>query len=122
MEISVAAQAGEIGRCALTGLALGVVYDLLRGLRRLQPRLTGLADLVFDGVFWWAMLWLMLVPGQGRLRLYDLIAVFLGLLLWFLTVGPFFLRLWVRILRTAGRFLSFLFRPLTKILKALISG
>lgn len=117
MEISVSAQAEEFALSCLLGLALSLFYDLLRGLRRVSPRLTVPADLAFGGVFCWALLWFMLVPGQGQFRLYNFAGMFLGVLLWFLTAGPVFLRGWVRVLQTIRRFLSLIFRPFTKFFK-----
>ena len=117
MELSVAAQGWEFVLSVLVGLALSLGYDLLRGMRRVAPGLTWLLDLVFGGAFCWTLLWFMLVPGNGQFRLYNLLGIGLAAVLWFLTAGPVVLRLWVRVLLTIRRVLSFLMRPLTSFFK-----
>ena len=75
------AAAGLLSAIAL-GAALGILYDLLRPLRRRAGRASSLADLLFAllagiGAFCCAM-----SAESGRLRIWELAASLMGFLLW----------------------------------------
>lgn len=98
MEQPVSLQLLQLGAAVLTGAALGVLYDLLRVLRR-RGRHTAL----FDGVFCLALLCTLLLfafyPGRGELRIFMLIGIGAGAALYFLMVSPLTVRLFDGILR-----------------------
>ena len=80
-----------------SGVLLGILYDLFRGLRRLRHGLTLPCDLMFSLAFFLSLL-LTTVYTRG-LRLYQLLGLFLGWSLWNFTLSPGFLSLWLRLLR-----------------------
>ncbi len=74
--------AAALGQALLLGLALGLLYDLLRPLRHRAGRAAPLLDLLFSllaGAS--SFLFAMRAPG-GRMGLWELAAALLGFLLW----------------------------------------
>ena len=92
MELPVTLQAAEFAASVLLGLALSVLYDALRALRRLRPRLTLPLDVLFALTVAAALLLFALYPGRGLFRLFAFAGLLLGALGYFLTLSPFFLR------------------------------
>ena len=80
------------------GVAYGLHYDLLRGLRRNLRWLTPLLDL------WFVLSWLVgnllfgLYAGDGQFRIYMLVGSLLGSAAYFLTLSrlilPLFSKMW----------------------------
>lgn len=70
------------------GLALGCWYDVLRALRRRHPRLTVPADGLYCLTALLALLAFALYAGRGMMRLFALLGMGLGAMLWFLTLSP----------------------------------
>lgn len=119
MEIPVSAQALTFAQGALLGLGLCLAYDLLRALRQLCPR-TGLAaDALFGLLLTASFLSFALTAGQGQFRLYVFLAVFLTAVLYFLTLSPLMLRVFLGTFPSAGRILRTLFAPVRFFLKFL---
>ena len=77
------------------GAALGILYDLGRGLRRAWSGCTVPMDLLFSVLFLLSLMGLALYTGG--LRIYQLLGLGLGAAAYFLTVGPLILRLWQRV-------------------------
>ena len=117
MEQSVARQGYLVLTAVAMGAVLALIYDLLRGLRRLRPSVTWLMDLIFGLCLLTALIWFLLVPGDGMLRAYDLLAAGGGAGLWFGAVTPCFLPLWQGFLQKIGRLFRLFLAPFTKILK-----
>lgn len=89
MEVNLLTQAVTFGGAVLLGAALGLVYDFFRVLRRRLrlPLLGTVLDLLFwvlvtVGLFLYAIL-----KGGGQLRLYMTVALFLGAVVYFLTLS-----------------------------------
>lgn len=93
MELPVTAQAVQFGLSALLGVGLGLVYDLLRALRRHIRKLTALLDAVFCLTVLCALLLLALYVGHGQLRVFMIPGVALGATAYFLTLSPLAVRL-----------------------------
>lgn len=114
MENYASAQLLNLFHAALTGLAAGVFYDLLRAVRlrrRHSLLLTHLSDglyVLFLGI---SALYLTLRVGQGELRLYLIFGAVVGALLWFSLLADFFRPLWDWWLDTIRAFGSFLWKP-----------
>jgi len=93
-------------RFGLLGLALGVFYDVLRAVRthfRLRRWGTGLLDVLFCLAGLLGFLLLMLRGTDGRLRLYLLLGLGAGFLLYRKTVSLYFLRLLLWVLHLLGQ-------------------
>ena len=95
MEVSVTGQAlAFLGSLALGG-ALGLVYDLFRLLRlRLPWKALGQAlDLLYWPLTVCALFVYAVAAGDGVIRIYFMLGVVLGGVLYFLTLSPWALRL-----------------------------
>ena len=69
MELPLALQGAQLGAAALTGAALGLIYDALRVLRR-HSRAQAALDALFVLACALALVRLTLLPGRGEFRLY----------------------------------------------------
>lgn len=112
MTVEVSRQALEFFGSAALGIALGLVYDLGRVLRREKHGLTIPVDLLFALVFFLS-LWLLSVYVMG-LRLFHCLGVFLGAGAYFLTLSPLVVRLGRKGLRALGRLLGKTLVPVKK--------
>lgn len=88
MELPVGLQLRELELALALGAALGLVYDLLRPLRRGRG-LTALTDLVYVTAVFLSLLAFALYAGRGRLRLFALGAMALSGGLWLQMSGVF---------------------------------
>lgn len=77
MELPVSLQLRELGWALALGAALGLVYRLLRPLRR-GRYLTAAADLVYGLCVLTALLGFALYAGRGRLRLFAVAGIALS--------------------------------------------
>lgn len=119
MELPIALQALQFAISGAAGLGLGLIYDLLRALRRRNRRLAILLDLLFCAMALLLFLLLALYPGHGILRLFMLGGIGLGMILWFLTASRPFLAILDKLLTLLSRVIRLLLAPLVKICKFL---
>ena len=94
MENYVAGQLAALGAAVALGAAGGLVYDLLRVLRRRRPGLTHAADAVFGLVCLLGALWALTRVGGGEPQLYLLLGAGAGMLLYLLAAAPLLRPLW----------------------------
>lgn len=121
MGVDLAAQADALWRALLLGAACAFLYDLLRAvrlLRRTQRWLTAALDLLYVFALVLALTAFTLRVG-GELRLYMLLAVFLGAAAVFAFLSPLLRPLWafwVSILSELLRLAAFPLRAAKKYL------
>lgn len=129
MEQPVVSQAlGFVWTLAL-GAGLGVLYDLLRGLRRSLRWLTPILDGLFALTLLTANVLFALTVGRGEFRLASLFGEAAGLTLWFLTLSRLFCRLSVAFwrgvtfpVRLLGRIVGVFLKKSRKKIKNLFSS
>ena len=129
MEQPLLLQGGQFLWAVALGAALGVVYDLLRGLRRTLRGLTHLADLLFSLTVLISGLLLALYVGDGQYRLFLLLGTVLGATIYFLTLSRIFsaasCMIWRFLtypLRAAARFCKKIVEKLQNFLKNIFSS
>ena len=113
MSVEVGRQSAEFFLAAVTGIGLGLLYDLGRGIRRERPGFTAVVDILF-ALALFLTLCLTAVCTRG-LRLYQCLGIFLGAGIYFLTASPLVLRLWRRFLRMLARGREKILRTLKKL-------
>ena len=84
MELPLSLQGSQFLWSAVVGLCYGLHYDILRALRRNAKLLTHLLDLWFALTFLLGNFLTALYLGNGQFRIFMLIAVALGMTVWFL--------------------------------------
>lgn len=88
------AQLSALGAAAALGAAGGLVYDLLRVLRRRRPGLTHAADGLFALLCLLGALWVLTQVGGGEPQLYMLLGAGAGMALYLLLAAPVLRPLW----------------------------
>ena len=86
MELPVRVQLSELGWALAVGAALGLLYDLMRPLRRGRIS-TAAADLLYSLLLLLTLLAFGLYAGRGRLRVYALSFMTAAFVLYWLTLG-----------------------------------
>ncbi len=114
MELPVSLQGAQFAGAFALGLALAACYDIFRAVRRAHPRLTRPLDALYCLLLLLSLLLYALYPGRGEFRVFFYPGIFLGALLWFLTVSTPFLRA----LRAIGRLIDKIWAFLTAPLRA----
>ena len=117
MTVAVSRQALEFFASAALGVALGLVYDLGRALRRERHGLTIPVDVLFALIFFLSV-WLLSVYVKG-LRLFHCLGIFLGAGAYFLTISPLVVRLGRKGLRALGWLLAKALVPAKKTVEFL---
>ena len=116
----ISAQLISFARAALLGLVAGTVYDLLRCVR-LRQRSSRLLTHLLDGIYVVLALLVLflftLKQGEGEMRLYMLLAIVLGLSVYFLALSPVFTPIWRLWVDTAAEVLALFAKPFLAALR-----
>ena len=110
------------GICLLLGAGLAFVYDIIRILRILVPHHDAIVD-IEDLAFWMFTAWMvfrtLFIYNRGALRAYAFFGMFLGVIVYALTISRVLLHIVRKIVPYIKGFISFLLKPLV-ILKGYI--
>ena len=114
MENHIGAQALSLVISFAVGVAAAVLYDLLRAIRirwkHLAP-LTHILDVLYALAVLFLLLWLALVVGQGKLRLYMITGAGAGAALWWIFPARTLRVVWDFWMDAAVFFIRLLLRP-----------
>lgn len=89
----------------IIGLCIGVLFDLFRAIRkifRVSDFGTYVQDIIFIGLAGIFIINTLILVNNGQIRFYVIIAVLIGMLLYFFTIGRFFfliLQIFLKILK-----------------------
>lgn len=123
MGLSVAKQTADFLLSGALGAAISVLYDLFRVIRRRAGRAPVTA--VLDVLFWLlaagAVLWFSMGAMGGGFRLFGLLGLFLGGVLYFLTLSSAVLFLLSKLLDLLLLAVRALFRPIAAFFRALFA-
>lgn len=128
MELEIKAQAVRLGLALLLGLCTGLIYDLLRPVRRRAGRAAVLLDILFSAAVFVLSFLFAMGAGSGRLGQWELCGILLGFLSYmhFLSVVffPIFerttallirgIRLCKKLIKKAGDSSKFFFKNMRK--------
>lgn len=104
----------------LCGIVIGIGFDIFRVLRksfRTSDMVTYIEDILFGiltGIFLIIMLFIF---NNGQLRFFIFIAIFLGLLLYLLTISKYFIKINVIILTFIKKLVHMILYPIQKLYK-----
>ena len=112
MELPLGLQAAQVGAAALTGVALGVLYDALRAMRRRYARLGPVMDAQFALGLAFALLVLTFGAGRGQFRLFFLPAAAAGLAVYFWLLSRLLLHIFCIILSVLEKFVQLVTWPI----------
>lgn len=123
MILCVSAQAELFMVCAGSGFILGFSYDIIRILRRLF-RHNFIVMAGQDFLYWCVsavfIFMLLLCADDGKIRLFNILGIFLGMIIYFSAISDFIVHFFTKavklILFRPAKFLMKLFNKLFKIL------
>lgn len=117
MEISVSGQAAALGGAFLLGMAVGLIYDLIRIPRAYIhiPLLGEALDLLFWLVVTAAIFLYAITAGDGEVRIFMAAALFGGALVYFLVLSPWIRRFSGLIMSAVFAVWRFIIFPLVKL-------
>lgn len=87
---------------SLTGVVIGVLFDFFRILRRsikTSNTITYIEDILFwilTGLF---LLYIIFKYSFGQLRIYMFVSLIIGIVIYFLTISKYFIKLNIKIIR-----------------------
>ncbi len=98
------------------GIIICILFDIFRALRK-SIKTSDTITYVEDAIFWIItavfLIYLIFVLNSGNLRIYNFIGLFLGVVIYYLTVSKYFMKILVKIL-------TFFKKVITKILVILL--
>jgi len=119
MEISIAEQTRALLLAGAAGVAFGLLYDILRIVRRAFK--SALLTAALDLIFWLASavgaLCFMLAVTGGRLRLFTAVGAALGAAFYFLTLSSVVLAVGFAVTKILRKLLIFAARPIKALLR-----
>ena len=104
----------------LCGIVIGIGFDIFRVLRKsfgTSDMVTYIEDILFGiltGIFLIIMLFIF---NNGQLRFFIFVAIFLGLLLYLLTISKYFIKINVIILAFIKKLVHMMLYPIQKLYK-----
>lgn len=117
METSLYGQLFEVAAALLLGAGMGFVYDCMKIIRgRLPMRwLTALLDILFWVVCAAMAFWFAMTFGGGELRLFSLLAMALGIVVYFLLLSVYIRAAGFSLIDGAAELFRLLFRPFAAV-------
>ena len=111
LNVSISNQCFVFAVCIFCGGAIGFLFDLFRITRRLF-RTSNIFATTEDIVFWIVasavFFAVVLKISSGEIRFFQLVALFIGTVLYFLTISPLIIKVSVLVLRFVARVLIFI--------------
>jgi hypothetical protein len=119
MDISLISQTAEFALALLLGAGLGFVYDCMRIARGRIPLrgVTAALDMLFWAVCAGASFWFAMSVGGGKLRLFAMLAIALGIIVYFSLLSVFVRAVGFVIADGIIELFRVVFRPVFAVLK-----
>lgn len=104
----------------LVGSIIGIFFDCFRILRKVT-KTSDLMTALEDGIFWILtglfLIYMIFVFNNGEIRLFLILGAFVGLILYFMTISKFFVKLSIKIIQFVNQYF---FRPILKVILLLL--
>lgn len=107
----------------LTGLVIGILFDIFRILRRsfkTTDFITYLEDIIFWILTGCIMLFSIFIFNNGEIRSYVFIGIAIGIILYMLVISRFFIRISVNIIKFIKRILSYPIKLIKNVVTKII--
>lgn len=107
----------------LTGLVIGILFDIFRILRKsfkTTDFITYLEDIIFWILTGCIMLFSIFIFNNGEIRSYVFIGIAIGIILYMLVISRFFIRISVNIIKFIKRILSYPIKLIKNIVTKII--
>lgn len=107
----------------LTGIVIGILFDIFRILRKsfkTADFITYLEDIIFWILTGCIMLFSIFIFNNGEIRSYVFIGIAIGIILYMLVISRFFIRISVNIIKFIKRILSYPIKLIKNIVTKII--
>lgn len=107
----------------LTGLVIGILFDIFRILRKsfkTTDFITYLEDIIFWILTGCIMLFSIFIFNNGEIRSYVFIGIAIGIILYMLVISRFFIRISVNIIKFIKRILSYPIKLIKNVVTKII--
>ena len=107
----------------LTGIVIGILFDIFRILRKsfkTTDFITYLEDIIFWILTGCIMLFSIFIFNNGEIRSYVFIGIAIGIILYMLVISRFFIRISVNIIKFIKRILSYPIKLIKKVVTKII--
>ena len=107
----------------LTGLVIGILFDIFRILRKsfkTADFITYLEDIIFWILTGCIMLFSIFIFNNGEIRSYVFIGIAIGIILYMLVISRFFIRISVNIIKFIKRILSYPIKLIKNVVTKII--
>ena len=117
MELGISLQAYQAATAWLFGMGIGICYDILKAFRLvfLKGKRGIFLDILFSLMLLVALLFQGMYLGRGSLRIFMLLANFLGLLVYFRVLSVYVLLVLEKVLVKVLKIVQFILGPIAKI-------
>lgn len=120
MQISTISQVYSFGIFLITGILIGFIFDIFRIVRK-TFKSSDLVTYIEDMLFWiicgLILIYSIFIFNNGEIRAYIFIAIFLGIIIYILTISHFFVIIGYKFSNFVKNMLLNIFFILLKILK-----
>ena len=119
MHTQVSQQAAACALALLVGVGAGILYDVLRAVRRRfkSAAVTAVCDVLFCVVCFVVLFFYGMTAGGGKQRVFYIAVACVGGAVYFLTVSRFLLRFWLKMLELGLKGLGFAAKPFKMVVK-----
>lgn len=104
----------------ITGMVLGIVFDIFRILRKsfkTSDLVTNIEDILFGIITGIVLLFTIFLFNNGELRLYLFLGIIFGIILYLLLISKYFIKINVEIIKIIKKFIILITKPFIILLK-----
>lgn len=104
----------------ITGMVLGIIFDVFRILRKsfkTSDFVTNIEDILFGIITGIVLLFTIFLFNNGELRLYLFLGIIFGIILYLLLISKYFIKINVEIIKIIKKFIILITKPFIILLK-----
>ena len=123
MNINIYNQLFNLAIFIITGMIIGVLFDIFRIIRRsfkTPDFITYIEDILFWILTGFVLLFTIFTFNNGEIRIYIFVGIVFGAIIYLLTLSQYFIKINVAILNFIKKMLYYPFRFIIKVIKGFI--